>query len=144
METSLSDLLKKIESKDVLELKTDLIGLYNREVFERTLYNYELRKFEGEEFETVKWLAEQEETHVNILEQVLNRGNIRVEEEEVKLPKLPRDNMEVIKYDVDKENEAVKAYTGAINKSKGAVKIILSQIMGEEMVHIDRLRKFVK
>jgi hypothetical protein len=136
--------IEKISSADVLAVKNELIGLYNMEVYERNLYFQELRKFDGEIFETVKWLSMQEEGHVSVLEQVLTRGNVPVNEEKKANVKLSTDGIEIIKMNINNENTAVKNYTNTISKTNGPLKTVLEYIMGEELVHIERLKKYVK
>ncbi len=54
-------LLSKVTEGEVLKAKEDLIDLFNMEVKSRDVYFQELRRFEGSEFETIKWLTDQTE-----------------------------------------------------------------------------------
>jgi rubrerythrin len=135
--------ISKITKDEVLSLKDEIIGLYNMEVYEKNLYFQELRRFDGDIFETVKWLSEQEESHVQILESVLSRANILVKEANPKMPKLSTEGTEVIKMNISNENNAVVRYTTTINKSKGMLNAVLKHIMEEELIHIRRLEKYV-
>ncbi len=136
-------LILNINSEEVMALEDLIRRLYNMEVFEKNLYFQELRKFDGEIFETVKWLSEQEESHVQILESVLSRANIIVKEISPKLPKLSSNDVEIIKMNVNNEHNAVERYNMVISKSNGALKKVLQHIMEEEIIHIKRLEKYV-
>ncbi|MFA6319705.1 MAG: hypothetical protein WCX66_02145 [archaeon] len=73
-------LIPKINSSEVIKIKKDLIELFNMEVLSRDNYFQQLRRFDGIEFETIKWLSEQEARHIQLLELVLSKANIIVRE----------------------------------------------------------------
>ncbi len=139
----LKGLISKIEEKDVLSVKNELLLLFGNEVYERNLYFQELRRFEGEIFETVKWLSEQEGTHALILQMILARGNIMTKED-IKPIKIISDKIKIIKMDIENERVAVQNYENAINKSSGALKEALTKIMEEEFEHIKRLQEYLR
>jgi len=141
------DLIKKkiqsIEGRDVLAIKDDLILLYKSEIFERNLYFQEMRRFDGEELETIKWLSVQEETHANAIEMILSRADVVLAEPVTSVPKLSTDKKELIQFDLDTENKAVENYSKTISKSTGALREILTSLMQEELKHISRLRDYL-
>ncbi len=139
----LDKLIQKIMPEDVIMLEKELRGLLEREVYERGLYFMELRKFDGEIFETVKWLSEQESTHANVLMRVLARGNIIAKEPQFEFKPLKASTVEIIKMNVQGERKAIQDYTLAINKTKSTeLKKVLDMIMSEEFDHIRRLSAF--
>ena len=103
-----------------------------------------MRKFDGEIFETIKWLYEQEEWHTRAIGMLLNKANILVKEHPVTLPKLSSDSTVILQMDVDFENKTVIDYKKAAAKTKGAVKEILLFIMNEEIRHVDRLKAYLQ
>ncbi|MFA6269522.1 MAG: hypothetical protein WCW13_06130 [archaeon] len=137
-------LLGKITKEDVLGLKNDLIMLFDSEVIARGQYFQELRKFEGNIFETIKWLYQQEEWHVSAIEQILNKGNVLVKEKPLKPEKFGDDAMKIIKIDIIFEEKTVLQYKSVMEKAGGALKEILTNLMEEELVHVERLKKYVK
>jgi hypothetical protein len=139
----LDKLILAIKPEDVIELKKELIQLFDREVYERGLYFMELRKFDGNIFQTIKWLSEQESTHANVLMRVLARGDIIAKEPEFQYKPLKASSVEIIKMNVEGERKAILEYTLAINKTKSIeLKKVLDKIMSEEFDHIRRLSEF--
>jgi rubrerythrin len=136
------ELVPAVKKDEVFSLKSDLLALYSREIFERNLYFQELRKFEGEIFETIKWLSEQEENHVHIIENILNKANILVKENTPVLPRLETDTKKVIQLNISNENVSIQIYKKTIAKCSGPLKKILEEIMSEEFTHIKRLEEY--
>ncbi len=144
MESDTSALFLKIKKEDVLKVKDDLIRLYDWELTARGVYFQEMRKFDGEIFETIKWLYEQEEWHTRAIGMLLNKANIIVKEHPVDVPKLSSDSNTIIQMDVDFEHKTVVDYKKTAAKTSGAVKEILLFIMQEEIRHVDRLEAYLK
>jgi len=136
-------LLSKVSGSEVLKAKEDLIYLFNMEVKARDTYFQELRKFEGSEFETIKWLTDQEARHIQIIESLLSKANILVKEQRTSTPKFGLDTKEIIKFDLTFEDAAVKSFSSASKKTSGALSELLSGLMNEEMVHVERLKKYI-
>ncbi|MFA5931690.1 MAG: hypothetical protein WC821_05280 [archaeon] len=135
--------LKNASVEEITRLKDDLIMLFDEEVTARGTYFQEMRKFEGEIFETIKWLYEQEEWHVSALERILGKANIIVKEKTPKIENLGRDSIKIIKFDIDFEEVAVKNYTMVAAKATGGLKEILTGLMTEEIKHVKRLQDYV-
>lgn len=138
------ELIKKILMEDVLKLKEDLIVLFDMEVLARDSYFQQLRKFEGVEFETIKWLSDQEARHIQVLESVLSKANILVKEKQTPEQRFNQTESEIISIDLEFEDKTTKQYDTAANKTMGALKELLLGIMKEEENHIERLKKYVK
>ncbi|MCX6801098.1 MAG: hypothetical protein NTZ73_02825 [Candidatus Diapherotrites archaeon] len=136
--------IKKIPAEDINTIKNELIELFNMEVKARDTYFQELRRFEGIIFETIKWLSYQEARHIQIIQVILSRANIMVKEQKTIVIKMNPDQKEIIKYDLAFEDNAVNAYKNAAGKTKGELKKILSILMGEEVVHVERLKEYAK
>ena len=137
-------LLNKVTEDEVLKAQGDLINLFKMEVKARDIYFQELRRFEGSEFETIKWLSDQEARHIQIIESILSKANIIVKEQRTPTPKFDSDTREIIKYDLLFEDVAVKTYSDAAKKTSGALSELLDGLMDEEKVHVDRLNKYLK
>ena len=136
-------LLTKVTGEEVLKAQSDLIYLFKMEVKARDVYFQELRRFEGSEFETIKWLVDQEARHIQLIESVLSKANIIVKEQKTPTPKFDSDPKEIIKYDLLFEDVAVKTYSAAAKKTSGALSELLNGLMDEEKVHVDRLNKYL-
>ena len=137
-------LIPKINSSEVIKIKKDLIELFNMEVLSRDNYFQQLRRFDGIEFETIKWLSEQEARHVQLLELVLSKANIIVKEKQTPEQRFNQTESEIISIDLEFEDKTTKQYDTAANKTMGALKELLLGIMKEEENHIERLKKYVK
>ena len=136
-------LISQIDSKEVIAVKTDLINLFNNEVIARDTYFQELRRFEGAAFETIKWLSDQEARHIQIIETILSRANILIKEPKTNIPKFSSNQKEIMKYDISFEDTAVKNFKQAASKTTGALSQILNTLMNEEIVHVERLKKYI-
>ncbi|MDD3085679.1 MAG: hypothetical protein PHD80_01070 [Candidatus ainarchaeum sp.] len=137
-------LIPKINSSEVIKIKKDLIELFDMEVLSRDNYFQQLRRFDGIEFETIKWLSEQEARHVQLLELVLSKANILVKEKQTPEQRFNQTESEIISIDLEFEDKTTKQYDTAANKTMGALKELLLGIMKEEENHIERLKKYVK
>ncbi|MDD2531246.1 MAG: hypothetical protein PHO61_00980 [Candidatus ainarchaeum sp.] len=137
-------LIPKINSSEVIKIKKDLIELFDMEVLSRDNYFQQLRRFDGIEFETIKWLSEQEARHIQLLELVLSKANIIVKEKQTPEQRFNQTESEIISIDLEFENKTTKQYNTAANKTMGALKELLLGIMKEEENHIERLKKYVK
>jgi rubrerythrin len=137
-------LIPKINSSEVIKIKKDLIVLFDMEVLARDSYFQQLRKFEGVEFETIKWLSDQEARHIQVLESVLSKANILVKEKQTPEQRFNQTESEIISIDLEFEDKTTKQYDTAANKTMGALKELLLGIMKEEENHIERLKKYVK
>ncbi|MDD4128216.1 MAG: hypothetical protein PHY04_00570 [Candidatus ainarchaeum sp.] len=137
-------LIPKINSSEVIKIKKDLIELFDMEVLSRDNYFQQLRRFDGIEFETIKWLSEQEARHVQLLELVLSKANIIVKEKQTPEQRFNQTESEIISIDLEFEDKTTKQYDTAANKTMGALKELLLGIMKEEENHIERLKKYVK
>ena len=135
--------LRNVSAQDALNAKDDLIGLFNSEVIARDMYFQEMRKFEGQIFETIKWLYEQELWHVSAMEMILSRGNVMVKENPTVKTDVGSDTSKIIKLDVLFEERTVEQYKNAAGKCKGALKEILENLMNEEIKHVERLKEFL-
>jgi rubrerythrin len=136
-------LLSNITGAEVLKAKEDLIYLFNMEVKSRDIYFQELRKFEGSQFETIKWLADQEAKHIQIIESLLSKANVIVKEQRTQTPKFDSDIEKIIKFDLVFEDAAVKSFLSASKKTTGALSELLSGLMDEEIVHVEKLKKYI-
>jgi rubrerythrin len=139
----INEKIRKISEKEVLAVKEYLLELYNTELFERNLYFQEMRKFDGKELETIKWLSVQEETHANVLEMILSRANVMVKETPPVMPTLSSIKKEIIKMDIMNETRAVNNYITTIAKTTGNLREVLTEIMQEELKHIKRLEEYL-
>jgi bacterioferritin (cytochrome b1) len=137
-------LIPKINSSEVIKIKKDLIELFDMEVLSRDNYFQQLRRFDGIEFETIKWLSEQEARHIQLLELVLSKANILVKEKQTPEQRFNQTESEIISIDLEFEDKTTKQYDTAANKTMGALKELLLGIMKEEENHIERLKKYVK
>ena len=137
-------LLTKVTGEEVLKAQSDLIYLFKMEVKARDIYFQELRRFEGLEFETIKWLSDQEARHIQIIETILSKANISVKEQKTPAPKFDSDTKEIIKYDILFEDTAVKTFSAAAKKTSGALSELLNGLMDEEIIHVERLNKYLK
>lgn len=137
------ELVLKVSKDSILKIKNELTSLFNMEVKSRDIYFQELRKFEGLEFETIKWLSEQEEKHVQILQNILNIANISVKAQRTDSPKFDSDTNKIILFDIAFEDEAVKQYTSAAANSSGPLSELLLGLMQEEVIHVQRLKKYI-
>jgi len=144
MESDTSKLFLKVTKEDVLKVKDELIALYDWELTAKGVYFQEMRKFDGEIFETIKWLYEQEEWHTRAIGMLLNKANIIVKEHPVSIPKFGADSDKILQMDVDFEHKTVLDYKRTSAKTSGAVKEILWSIMEEEIVHVARLEEYLK
>ena len=144
MENDTSALFTKATKEDVLKVKEELIKLYDWELTAKGVYFQEMRKFDGDIFETIKWLYEQEEWHTRAIGMLLNKANIIVKEHPVTLPKLGSDSNVILQMDVDFEHKTVLDYKATAAKTSGAVKEILLFIMDEEIHHVARLEEYLK
>jgi len=136
-------LISKVSESEVLKAKTELIFLFNMEVKSRDIYFQELRKFEGGQFETIKWLCDQEAMHIQIIESILSKANIIVKEQQTVVPKFDSDTTKIIKYDLAFEDAAVKYFASASKKTTGPLSELLSALMDEEIIHVERLSKYI-
>ena len=143
VEFNADKLMTNITKEEVLKVKDELIYLFNMEVKARDVYFQELRKFEGSQFETIKWLVDQEARHIQILESVLSKANIIVKEQRTPSPKFSSDTTAIIKFDLSFEDAAVKSFLSASKKTSGALSELLSRLMDEEIIHVERLKKYV-
>lgn len=137
-------LIPKINSSEVIKIKKDLIELFDMEVLSRDNYFQQLRRFDGIEFETIKWLSEQEARHIQLLELVLSKANILVKEKQTPEQRFNQTESEIISIDLEFEDKTTKQYDTTANKTMGALKELLLGIMKEEENHIERLKKYVK
>jgi bacterioferritin (cytochrome b1) len=137
-------LIPKINSSEVIKIKKDLIELFDMEVLSRDNYFQQLRRFDGIEFETIKWLSEQEAIHIQLLELVLSKANILVKEKQTPEQRFNQTESEIISIDLEFEDKTTKQYDTVANKTMGALKELLLGIMKEEENHIERLKKYVK
>jgi rubrerythrin len=138
------ELLTKVTGEEVLKAQSDLLYLFKMEVKARDVYFQELRRFEGREFETIKWLSDQEAKHIQIIESILSKANIIVKEQKTPAPKFDSDTKEILKYDILFEDVAVKAYSSAAKKTSGPLSVLLNGLMNEEIVHVERLNRYLK
>lgn len=136
-------LVSKVTVEEVIKIRENLIGLFNMEVKAKEVYFQELRRFDGREFETIKWLADQETRHIQIIESVLSKANIIVKEQRLVAQKFGSDPVEIIKYDLAFEDVAVKAYANAAKNTTGALSELLSGLMDEELIHVEKLRTYL-
>ncbi len=136
-------LMSNITGAEVLKAKEDLIYLFNMEVKARDVYFQELRKFEGSQFETIKWLADQEAKHIQIIESLLSKANVIVKEQRTQTPKFDSNIEKIIKFDLAFEDAAVKSFLSASKKTTGALSELLSGLMDEEIVHVEKLKKYI-
>jgi len=143
MAQDIFSMISQIDSKEVVLIKNDLLFLFNNEVTARDTYFQELRRFEGAAFETIKWLCDQEARHIQVIETILSKANILVKEPETNILKFSPDQKEIMKYDISFEAEAVKNFNQAAGKTTGALNQILLTLMNEEMVHVERLKKYL-
>ena len=134
--------LKNASVEEITRLKDDLIMLFDSEVVARGQYFQEMRKFEGEIFETIKWLYEQEEWHVSAIERILGKANIIVTEKPLKPINFGRDSIKIINLDIFFEEKTVKEYQSVAQKTNGGLKEILTNLMTEELKHIKRLQEY--
>jgi rubrerythrin len=125
------ELLTKVTGEEVLKAQSDLLYLFKMEVKARDVYFQELRRFEGREFETIKWLSDQEAKHIQIIESILSKANIIVKEQKTPAPKFDSDTKEILKYDILFEDVAVKAYSSAAKKTSGPLSVLLNGLMNE-------------
>ncbi len=141
----LDSLIIAIKPEDVTQIQKELLSLFEREVYERSLYFKELRKFDGEIFQTIKWLSEQESTHANVLMRVLARGNIIAKEPVFEFKAMTAKPVEIIRMNVEGERKAINEYTRAIQLSKSKeLKKVLELIMSEEFDHVRRLSEYTE
>jgi rubrerythrin len=139
----LDKLIAKIDANEVIKAKNDLINLFNMEVKSRDIYFQELRRFEGSAFETIKWLSDQEARHIQILESVLSKANIVVKEQKTPETKFDTDTKKIITFDLAFEDSAVKSFESTSNKTTGALRELMKGLMDEEIVHTERLKKYI-
>jgi rubrerythrin len=147
----IEELVKEIQTTQVSELENELTVLFNRELFERTYYFKQLQKFDGKIFDIIKWLMSEEEKHVHILKMILAQANINLSEELQNIPNVPKDQIDVIKRDIEFEEFTTKEYNDVlekleplVEKSNGALKNILIHIRDEELYHIEILKQYLK
>jgi rubrerythrin len=147
----IEELVKEIQTTQVSELENELTVLFNRELFERTYYFKQLQKFDGKIFDIIKWLMSEEEKHVHILKMILAQANINLSEELQNIPNVPKDQIDVIKRDIEFEEFTTKEYNDVlekleplVEKSNGALKDILIHIRDEELYHIEILKQYLK
>lgn len=136
-------LVSNVKAEEVIKVRESLIGLFNMEVKAKEVYFQELRRFDGAEFETIKWLADQETRHIQIIESVLSKANIIVREQRLVAQKFGSDPVEIIKYDLAFEDVAVKAYKEAAKNTTGALSELLSGLMDEEIIHVEKLKTYL-
>jgi len=140
----LDKLITEIKKEDVTKLQSELNLLLEREVYERGLYFAELRRFDGNIFQTIKWLSEQEATHANVLLRVLARGDIIAKEPLLEFKLLKSSTVEIIKMNVEGERKAIQSYAIAINKTTSIeLKKVLQIIMSEEFDHVRILSEYI-
>ena len=148
---TIEDRVAEVQPSQVSELEDELMILFKREIFERTYYFRQLQKFDGKIFDTIKWLMGEEEKHVHILRMVLARANITAPEDSENVPKVPENQQDVIRTDIQFEEFTTKEYNQTlekleplVQKSDGALKEILSQIRDEELYHIELLKQYLE
>jgi rubrerythrin len=57
--------------------------------------------------------------------------------------KFDSDTEKIIKYDLAFEDAAVKSFLSASKKTTGALSELLSGLMDEEVVHVEKLKKYI-
>ena len=134
-----------IRAKDTLQLKTGLISLYNRELFEKMIYFSQNQILEGEMIGSINHMIEQEEEHSFLIKTILRNSDIKFEEN----PKLPRISTQIstadaLKYDIEQESISTQEYKKAIAKASGNLKKVLEHILQEEFEHIGILEKYLE
>jgi len=137
----IESLVIKVPKGAILLLEGELVALHKMEVFARNLYFQELRRFEGDIFETIKWLYDQEDRHAYTLQFILTHAGIPTKDFSPLLPQLGRDADVMIEFDIKKEEEAMALYSKVIPKATGALKEIVQHFYDEEILHIQRLKE---
>ena len=141
--SDVKELCRKVSAEDVGMVLEDLEELFDNEVFEKYFYLDQLRKFEGIGFETIKWLAMQEEEHVHILYLLLCKVGLRPLDKKPELPQLESNSNKMIEVDIIKETETTMKYSKTISKTAGVLREVLEHIRGEELHHIEKLKEFL-
>ena len=138
-------ILQEITPDEVEEIKDLVFNLYKQELYAQQLYLGQIRKLEGSIVSILKELSVQEEIHAQTLKILLGKINFETKDTYDKVPqsKINEPLFNAVKIDIDIEKNATKMYNEAINASTSIeMRTLLTQILNQEMQHINILKKY--